>query len=554
MTRDRTVVGRGRGGQHRSGAMRLGVNSGVCGAMQESTQPTTDSTAPSHAPPPPPSSLCCALHCLTHTHTLLLLPTPSASPPPALPSFLSHPSPPPPLSLRPFLRRQCNSVMDRAPPSPRPSVRRKPPPRPPPRRPRRNRPRRRPPLKLVVRRLPPMLSPDAFFALANACGADKACWKTFYPGVSQTTGSVKRTMHVVRHAVAYLAFDRVEDALTFHDAFDGMKIADPMKTASPSLHTGHEYYAIVERAMSQMVPTPHQRKPPPQAATIQNDPHYLQFLKHLDAQQALKPSSLPQPSALAPPEKKRDPKQMTITPLMEDVRMRRKERETKRKPKPSPRPPRKPRLLDPKSPDHPSRAHGHHHFQPHLKSINAKKKKDKRRLQDTAAAAASANAATATSVNVAASSASSSPSRHDNNPVAHSPNGKPIVHVKHSGAVKPGTSAKSSPRNGTFARHHNHVHDNNARLTSPTSHARANSPFANHPGSEVNTSSNNKVTPPRSQNGRTRYNRGGRGRGPSNAHVRSQNLSNIAPIPMADNIPGGSVRLLKKEASSVAKT
>lgn len=357
------------------------------------------------------------------------------------------------------------------------------------------------------------------------------------PGVVEQTGSVKRTMHVVRHSTAFLAFDRVEDALLFETGINGKKIADPMKTASPSLQAGYDYFAKVERAMSQVVPQ--NSKYPQQAGTIEKDSHYQQFLTNLEEEHNQRPSPLAQPSSLAPPSSKRDNK-LTITALMEDVRSRRKDRETKRKPKSSPRPPRKSRIIHvEKSPDHVRVHHQQQHsphaiHSPHPKQTPHGKKKGKRRGGEPSPSP------------VHIQRRNEGPSQERRGPIIkHSPH-----HVDR--------------RNNTFPRQNNNSNSPSADAIRavPTPPPR-NSPYNSNnnvvaePHTPNGTHNQNGVLKgpfPRQTNGRSRYNRG-RGKGRMNhSHMAAGGGANRAPIPASDGPVGGSVRLLKKEASNVSKT
>ena len=161
------------------------------------------------------------------------------------------------------------------------------------------------------------------------------------PGSVENTGSVKRTAYVASHSVAYLGFEKLEQALAFNDAFNGHKFVDTAKTTSGSLQSGSEYFASVERAMSQNVPPLQRRNPHPVTGTIEADSDYQAFLKNLESELEA-PISLRQPSSLSPssPEGKR-PRKDVVTPLMEEIRTKRKERDEKKKTKSVPRSARK---------------------------------------------------------------------------------------------------------------------------------------------------------------------------------------------------------------------
>ena len=260
-----------------------------------------------------------------------------------------------------------------------------------------NRHRRRPPpstlsqpqpvLKVIVRRLPPTLSADDFAKEANPRGADRAVWRTYRPGSLANIGTLKRTTHVVRHSVAYLAFSDIQHAIDFHNQFTGFKFVETNNNSSPPLigssspinsstaitpsarpRPGTEYVAKVERAMWQATPPPTRKRTPTNSSqgTIESDPDYISFCEKLQSEgrgeDARKSSmSVVQTSELFSTGKKlsgsmfsdhstpislddrnktkvstttspANSKSNIVTPLMEDVRARRKERDQKKKP------------------------------------------------------------------------------------------------------------------------------------------------------------------------------------------------------------------------------
>ncbi|KAI0567507.1 Nonsense-mediated mRNA decay protein [Gracilaria domingensis] len=230
------------------------------------------------------------------------------------------------------------------------------PPRPPPpqqaatrSRPRpKNRARKRPPpptiaVKLVVRRLPPTLTAEQFSSYADPNGADKALWTAYYPGKVEAVGAVKRSAQVVRHSIAYLAFEKLEDASNFFHQFDAFKFVDTAKTVDSSLQCGTDYYARVERAMYQSTPPLNRRRPPSSLeGTIENDPDYLTFLAELkgdaEREQNELAATLASASTIvarpgANENENSAAKKQVITPLMEDVRARRRERDERKKAK-----------------------------------------------------------------------------------------------------------------------------------------------------------------------------------------------------------------------------
>lgn len=228
-----------------------------------------------------------------------------------------------------------------------------------------NRPRRRPPppprtvaIKLIVRHLPPTLSAERFSEIANPYGASTAIWRSFDHGSVENTGSVKRTAHVVRHSVAYLAFSSMDDGLTFYNNFQGFVFsdADSQSQSSPSTHpsthvakpsgqpTNH-YTVCIERAINQTAPIIKRRSQHVLHGTIEKDLDYQAFLEALENGGDL--ASIGRPVSATPPlvlpaakkdshgpndDRKSKGKAEVVTPLMEDVRARRKERDLKKKP------------------------------------------------------------------------------------------------------------------------------------------------------------------------------------------------------------------------------
>lgn len=228
-----------------------------------------------------------------------------------------------------------------------------------------NRPRRRPPppprtvaVKLIVRRLPPTLSAARFFEIANTFGASTAMWRSFDHGSVENTGSVKRTAHVLRHSVAYLAFSSMDDGLTFYNNFQGFVFsdADLQSQASSSTHPpAHaakspgqptsQYAASIERAINQATPLVKRRTQHVLHDTIDKDPDYLAFLDILENGGDLSSLNRSTKTALTSvqpagekdfhvvnDDRKVKGKAEIVTPLMEDVRARRKERDLKKKP------------------------------------------------------------------------------------------------------------------------------------------------------------------------------------------------------------------------------
>lgn len=234
-----------------------------------------------------------------------------------------RPLPPPPLPPHAPRPRNRRRKLERERPPPAPSVT----------------------IKLIVRRLPPTLSAEQFAKVADPMGASKAIWKSFAPGSASEGGGLKKVRQVSRHGVAYLGFARWLDAGAFADAFDGFRFAEDGEGAT--------YIARVERAMSQAVPPLQRRKPIPFEGIIESDPDYVSFVKKLEEEGRREMNrsgalSVTQTAAIFPgktqvveKEVKDKAKVNWTTPLIEDVRARRKERDQKKKStKPVSRPPR----------------------------------------------------------------------------------------------------------------------------------------------------------------------------------------------------------------------
>lgn len=222
-----------------------------------------------------------------------------------------------------------------------------------------NRPRRRIPppptavIKLIVRRLPPTLPANKFFEIADANGAAPAVWRSYVLGSVECTGSVKRTIHVVRHSVAYFSFSSMDDAINFHNKFQGYVFADNLQTTTNQsqaqvvksvTHSTSQYVASIERAINQTTPLLRRRNQHALHNTIEKDADYQNFLKTLESGCDPTPPAHPvggtAPAAQSTiiknglhlnDDKRAKGKTQIVTPLMEDVRARRKERDLKKK-------------------------------------------------------------------------------------------------------------------------------------------------------------------------------------------------------------------------------
>lgn len=204
-------------------------------------------------------------------------------------------------------------------------------------------------VKLVVRRLPPTLSATQFADVADEKGASSAVWRSYYPGSVEAIGPVKRTPHVVRHSVAYLAFVSMEDATKFCGAMNGYCFAEGSltTTSSPSakpVGTSSQYIACVERSLCQSTPPLRRRAPPPVQGTLEQDTDYQAFLKALEngdafpapgstsfTQSATSSLASEKDASVDDKKPKSSSKVQVVTPLMEVVRQRRKEKDQKKK-------------------------------------------------------------------------------------------------------------------------------------------------------------------------------------------------------------------------------
>lgn len=118
--------------------------------------------------------------------------------------------------------------------------------------------------QVIVRRLPPTMTEDIFLEQISPLPENDL----FY--------FVKGEQHVgvPNFSRAYINFLNMEEIFTFQEKFDGYVFLD---------EKGVEYPAVVEFAPYQRIP----RQPEPGAKedkcnTIDNDPHFLQFVKRLE--------------------------------------------------------------------------------------------------------------------------------------------------------------------------------------------------------------------------------------------------------------------------------
>lgn len=186
--------------------------------------------------------------------------------------------------------------------------------------------------KLIIRQLPPRLREEAFYEAAKPFGIDKARWKMFVPGeepVRQTAPS--------KPSYAYVAFSYLSDAVKFKEGFDGHRFANG--------RTGLECFAVVERAPFQVVPRPARKKLLANDNAIESDSAYLAFLAEYEEEQKSEKArgnvSLGQTAALfangseateanGSADVKKRKKAVIVTPLIENVRAKRRERDARK--------------------------------------------------------------------------------------------------------------------------------------------------------------------------------------------------------------------------------
>nr|CAG4649254.1 EOG090X04G9 [Scapholeberis mucronata] len=170
----------------------------------------------------------------------------------------------------------------------------------------------KPPTKVVVRRLPPTMTEEIFIEQISPLPENDL----FY--------FVKGEQHVgvPNFSRAYINFLNIEEIFTFQEKFDGYVFLD---------EKGVEYPAVVEFAPYQRIsryPEPGSKED--KCNTIDNDPHYLQFVKRLE-----QPEEFVLPSAetyleqleLREREFKANGHPKMITPLVEFIQQRRIDRD-----------------------------------------------------------------------------------------------------------------------------------------------------------------------------------------------------------------------------------
>ncbi|XP_064615124.1 regulator of nonsense transcripts 3B-like isoform X2 [Liolophura sinensis] len=130
-----------------------------------------------------------------------------------------------------------------------------------------------PPTKIVVRRLPPSLTSEAFLEQVSPL-PDYDYFSFVKADMSLGKDSFTR---------AYLNFVQHEDIYTFTDKFDGYVFVDPR---------GGEYPAVVELAPFQKIPKKKGKKLDPKKGTLEQDADYLAFVEMLQNPESDQSSSL----------------------------------------------------------------------------------------------------------------------------------------------------------------------------------------------------------------------------------------------------------------------
>lgn len=122
----------------------------------------------------------------------------------------------------------------------------------------------KPPTKVVIRRLPPKLTKEAFIEEFSPLPAHDY----FY----FVRGDLNLGIHAFSRA--YINFSKQEDIFTFKEKYDDYGMTD---------ERGRTYHAVVEFAPFQRVPRRNMlKKKSSKAGTLESDPKYIEFLKKLE--------------------------------------------------------------------------------------------------------------------------------------------------------------------------------------------------------------------------------------------------------------------------------
>ncbi|CAO1349078.1 unnamed protein product [Diamesa serratosioi] len=165
--------------------------------------------------------------------------------------------------------------------------------------------------KVIIRKLPPNMTEEEFIKSIEPIPDHDYLY--FVP-VDWTLGTEATSR-------AYIHFLNPEDIFIFKDKFDGYVFVDSMR--------GTEYPAIVEFAPFQGLPKSRGRKKDKNANTIEDEPHYINFLESLKTEEA--DGQKPEPK-LEYSYQIKDDKKITSTPLLEFIANKYQEkRDQKRK-------------------------------------------------------------------------------------------------------------------------------------------------------------------------------------------------------------------------------
>ncbi|XP_006652316.1 regulator of nonsense transcripts UPF3 isoform X2 [Oryza brachyantha] len=159
--------------------------------------------------------------------------------------------------------------------------------------------------KVVLRRLPPAIAPQAVVDQVDARFAGRYDWSCFRPG------NASQKNH--RYSRLYLNFKSPEDVVEFAEVFSGHVFVN---------EKGAQFKALVEYAPSQQVPKLNSKKDARQG-TIMKDPEYLEFLESISKPAEHLPSAeiqLERKEAERAAAGKEPP---VVTPLMVYVRQQR---------------------------------------------------------------------------------------------------------------------------------------------------------------------------------------------------------------------------------------
>ncbi|KAJ8755607.1 hypothetical protein K2173_022202 [Erythroxylum novogranatense] len=159
--------------------------------------------------------------------------------------------------------------------------------------------------KVVVRHLPPTISPATLMEQVNVAFAGRYNWFSFRSG--------KSSQKHQSYARAYIEFRRPEDVIEFAEFFNGHLFVN---------EKGTQFKAVVEYAPSQRVPKQSSKKDV-REGTIYKDPEYLEFLEVIGKPAENLPSAEIQLERREAERAGAAKDATVVTPLMEFVRQKR---------------------------------------------------------------------------------------------------------------------------------------------------------------------------------------------------------------------------------------